>query len=127
MALSEHEQRLLEQMEAAFAAEDPKLADTLSGGSGRRLETRLAVGAGLGFVLGIALLLVGIQTFWLLSILGFLVMLAATIVGLTAWQKKDGTTPPKPGRTKPPVGAHDRRFMGRFEDRWNRRQEGNGR
>ena len=126
MALSEHEQRLLEQMEAAFAAEDPTLADTLSGGSGRRLETRLAVGAGLAFVLGIVLLLVGIQTHWLISILGFLVMLAATILGLTAWQKQGPLSKGK-GRPKVHVTADDRRFMGRFEARWNRRQGGNDR
>lgn len=126
MALSEHEQRLLEQMEAAFAAEDPKLADTLSGGSGQRFEARLAVGAGIAFVIGIALLLVGIQTHWLISVLGFLVMLAATIGGLTAWQKK-GAFPKGKGKSKPHATANDRRFMGRFEDRWNRRQEGNGR
>lgn len=126
MALSEHEQRLLEQMEAAFAAEDPKLADTLSGGSGRRLETRLAVGAGLAFVLGIVLLLVGIQTHWLISILGFLIMLAATILGLTAAQKPGRLSKGK-GRPKVRVTADDRRFMGRFEARWNRRQGGNDR
>lgn len=126
MALSEHEQRLLEQMEAAFAAEDPKLADTLSGGSGRRLETRLAVGAGLAFVLGIVLLLVGIQTHWLISILGFFVMLTATVLGLTAWQKQ-GTLSKRKGRPKVRVTADDRRFMGRFEARWNRRQGGNDR
>lgn len=126
VALSEHEQRLLEQMEAAFAAEDPKLADTLSGNSGRHLGTRMAVGAGLGFVVGIVLLLVGIQTHWLISVLGFLVMLAATVVGLTAWQKKDGISAGKGGHTSR-VPANDRRIMGKFEERWNRRQEGNGR
>lgn len=125
MALSEHEQRLLEQMEAAFVAEDPKLADTLSGNSGRRLETRLAIGAGLGFVVGIVLLLVGIQTHWLISVLGFLVMLTATIVGLSAWQKQDALSQHK-GHAKARVTADDRRIMGRFEDRWNRRRGDQG-
>ncbi len=124
MALSEHEQKLLEQMEAAFAAEDPKLADTLSGNSGRRLETRLAIGAGLAFVVGVVLLLVGIQVHWLISVLGFLVMLIATIVGLSAWQRQDALSQRK-GRTKVRVSADDRRIMHRFEERWNRRQEGN--
>ncbi|WOQ15857.1 DUF3040 domain-containing protein [Raineyella sp. W15-4] len=126
MALSEHEQRLLEQMEAAFAAEDPKLADTLSGNSGRRLETRLAIGAGLAFVVGVVLLLVGISVphLWLISVLGFLVMLTATVVGLSAWQKQDALSRRK-GRTKVRVSADDRRIMNKFEERWNRRQEGN--
>ncbi|WOP17640.1 DUF3040 domain-containing protein [Raineyella sp. LH-20] len=127
MALSEHEQRLLEQMEAAFAAEDPKLADTLSGNSGRRVETRMAIGAGLAFVVGVVLLLVGISVpnLWLISVLGFLVMLAATVVGLSAWQKQDALSQRKKGRAKVRVSAEDRRIMNKFEERWNRRQEGN--
>ena len=41
MALSEKEQRLLAQMEAALAAEDPKLVNSFRGGSGRRAGRNL--------------------------------------------------------------------------------------
>lgn len=42
MALSRHEQRLLEQLEAALAADDPKLANTLRGSRSRSLHRRQA-------------------------------------------------------------------------------------
>ncbi len=126
MALSEHEQQLLEQMEAAFAAEDPKLADTLSGNGGRRVEARRAVGAGLGFAVGIVLLLAGIQTYWLVSVLGFVIMVVAAVVGLNAWQRRGRGSAGRKNRPGARVSAADRRIMDRFEERWNRRQQGNG-
>ena len=61
MALSDKEQRLLEQLEAALAAEDPKLANTLRGTTTRTLHRRRAAIAGLGFVIGLAALIGGMQ------------------------------------------------------------------
>lgn len=87
MALSENEQRLLEQLEAALAADDPKLADTLRGTRTHTMNRRRAALAGLGFVLGIAALVAGMEFGWPLSILGFLVMLASVVVGLSAWRR----------------------------------------
>ena len=46
MALSEEEQRLLDQMEAALAAEDPKLVNAMRGTGMRRLHRRRAAIAG---------------------------------------------------------------------------------
>ena len=60
MALSEEERRLLEQMEAALAAEDPRLAHTLRGSaSNRRIHRRRAALAGVGFVAGAVMLVAG--------------------------------------------------------------------
>ena len=50
MALSEQERKLLEQREASLMAEDPKLADTLSGSSTIRIHRRRAAIAGVGFI-----------------------------------------------------------------------------
>jgi hypothetical protein len=120
MALSEDEQRLLEQMEAALAAEDPKLANTLRGTT-RRWHRRRAVLAGIGFVAGITCLIAGMQVHPAVSVLGFIVMLAATVVGVSAWQQSgmagDG---PAGGRSG---SSSERDFMGRMEDRWRRRQD----
>lgn len=121
MALSEDEQRLLEQMEAALAAEDPKLANTLRG-TNRRLHRRRAIIAGLGFLVGIACLVGGMEVHPALSVAGFVIMLIATVLGVTAWQQSalatDGETPG--GKS----GGHSERdFMGRMEDRWRRRQD----
>ena len=57
MALSDEEQRLLEQMEAALAAEDPKLVNALRGTSVRRVHRRRAALAGVGFFAGLGLLI----------------------------------------------------------------------
>ena len=43
MPLSEEEQRLLEQMEEALAAEDPKFVSALRGSSTRSRHKRLAI------------------------------------------------------------------------------------
>lgn len=87
MALSDEERRLLEQMEQALAADDPKLANALRGTGKHRLQRRKVVLAGLGFLVGVAGLLAGMETFPLISIVGFLLMLASALVLLASWQR----------------------------------------
>ena len=56
MPLSEHEQRMLDQIESALYAEDPKFASSVRGGNLRAPSTRRRLqGVGL-FVLGLAML-----------------------------------------------------------------------
>src|SRR3954452_24903132 len=86
MALSDEEQRLLEQMEAALAAEDPKLVNALRGTGVRRVHRRRAALAGFGFFVGLALLVAGISIHPVLSVLGFVVMVAAAVVAIYSWQ-----------------------------------------
>ena len=121
MALSEDEQRLLEQMEAALAAEDPKLASTLRGTS-RRWHRRRAVLSGIGFIAGITCLIAGMQVHPAISVVGFVIMLAATVVGVSAWQQAGlaGEGQANGGR---PGGPSERDVMGRMEDRGRRRQD----
>jgi len=123
MALSEDEQRLLDQLEAALAAEDPKLASTLRGTGTRRLHKRRATFAGIGFLVGIGCLIGGMELHPLVSVLGFLIMLAATVVAVSSWHyvglDADGRPASGPGRG----GGSDKDFMGRMEDRWRRRQD----
>jgi Protein of unknown function (DUF3040) len=92
--LSEHEQRMLEQMERALYAEDPKFATALEG-SGLRTYTRRRVYQAIaGFLVGVALLMVGViipQQIWI-SVVGFLVMLGCAGLAVTGWRKA-----PKPG------------------------------
>ena len=59
MPLSEHEQQLLEQMEQALYAEDPKFASQMQGaGASAAARRRMAIGV-VGVVAGLALVLVG--------------------------------------------------------------------
>ena len=72
MPLSEHEQRLLEQIERALVDDDPKFASTVRTGdrrqkARRKLQTGVAV-----VVVGLAVMLIGVLKFWPLGVLGFL-------------------------------------------------------
>lgn len=79
MPLSEHEQRILEQIERDFYQEDPGFADrvhkqTLYRQAGRNLKW-----AALAFACGLALLIATFTRSVFLGLLGFLVMLAAAV------------------------------------------------
>jgi hypothetical protein len=126
--LSENEQRLLEQMERALYAEDPKFASAMRGAA-RRPGTgrRLLLGAG-GIVAGLVLLVVGVaQQQVVLGVLGFVFMLAGTAYAVSA-QRRHGPTGvvAASGKVRP-VASNTRRrrgsFMQRLEERWDRRRD----
>ncbi len=121
MALSEEEQRLLDQMEAALAAEDPKLANALRG-TNNRWQRRRAVLAGLGFIVGIACLIGGMQVHPAVSVVGFVIMLASAVLGVTVWQQSGMSNDSAGSGGK--AGGHSE-FMGRMEDRWRHGQDDN--
>jgi uncharacterized membrane protein YjjP (DUF1212 family) len=83
--LSDHEQRLLEQMERALYAEDPKFATTLRSGRprpGSRLT--LVIGA-VTTVSGLLLLLFGVTSSAIpVGVLGFVAMLVGVFLGWTS-------------------------------------------
>ncbi|WP_380284750.1 DUF3040 domain-containing protein [Kitasatospora purpeofusca] len=123
MPLSEHEQRLLDQMERALYAEDPKFASALEG-TGLRTYTRrrvyLAVG---GFVVGIGLLMGGmvVDQIWV-SVVGFLVMLGCAVFAVTGWRRGPAGQAQQAGG----AAAAPRRkagMMDRVEQRWQRRRD----
>ncbi|SEN69581.1 DUF3040 domain-containing protein [Actinacidiphila rubida] len=130
MPLSEHEQRMLEQMERALYAEDPKFASALEGGGLRTFTRRRVYLAIAGFLIGIGLLMAGMvakQT-WV-SVVGFLVMLACAVLAVTGWRRatRPGEHPPAPagrriGRRQPRRG----KVMDRIEERWQRRRDEQG-
>jgi Protein of unknown function (DUF3040) len=134
--LSEHEERLLDQIERALEAEDPKFAHAVRSSDPRMHYKRRVVKAGLGFLLGVALLLAGVVSkFIWIGVAGFLVMLAAAMWALTSWRRISGTAAvraqPAPKRRRRRGGGSSSRgratghgFMERLEERWRRRQEG---
>ncbi|MVO89033.1 DUF3040 domain-containing protein [Streptomyces sp. p1417] len=136
MPLSEHEQRMLEQMERALYAEDPKFATALEG-SGLRTYTRKRVyQAVAGFLVGIALLMAGMvsQLIWV-SVMGFLVMLGCAVLAVTGWRKAPKPGEQAPGAAAPATGPgapagrrhqprqQRRSMMDRIEQRWQRRRD----
>jgi hypothetical protein len=132
--LSDHEQRLLEQMERALYAEDPKFATSMRGSDLRARYRRRAVLAGLAFLVGVAGLMAGavIQVIPL-GVVGFLVMLVSAWYAVTSWRHipepgELGITAATPGA--PPAGKRPRKkagFMERVEERWRRRRDDMGR
>ncbi|KQX53356.1 MULTISPECIES: DUF3040 domain-containing protein [unclassified Streptomyces] len=131
MPLSEHEQRMLEQMERALYAEDPKFATALEGSGLRTYTRRRVYQAVAGFLVGIALLMAGMvaQQIWI-SVVGFLVMLGCAVLAVTGWRKA-----PKPGEQQASGGGmaaggrqtrQRRSMMNRMEERWQRRRDEQG-
>lgn len=84
MPLSEHEQRLLDQMEQALYNEDPKFVSRLAEDPQRtRHRKKLVLGAlGLIVGLGVVVLAVATQQIWLGGI-GFAIMVAGGAYALT--------------------------------------------
>lgn len=130
MPLSEHEQRMLDQIESALYAEDPKFASSVRGGNLRTPSTRRRLqGAGL-FVLGLAMLVAGVAIkatmiggFPALSVVGFVVMFAGVIFAVTGPPvvgKRDGGAAPGPSRQRRQRGGGGT-FASRMEDRFRRR------
>ncbi|WP_018545590.1 DUF3040 domain-containing protein [Streptomyces sp. LaPpAH-108] len=128
MPLSEHEQRMLEQMERALYAEDPKFASALEGNGLRTYTRRRVYQSVAGFLVGIALLMAGMvaQIIWI-SVVGFLVMLGCAVLAVTGWRKA-----PKPGERHGPAARRRRpvrrrrTMMERIEARWQRRRDEQG-
>jgi len=130
--LSEHEQRLLEQMERALYAEDPKFASALRGTDLRRHYRRRALQAAVGFVLGLVLLMTGvISKIVLVSVLGFVLMLATAVFAVSSWRRipgaADTTMPAARPAAKGKRKTTRRGFVERFEERWRRRRDEQGR
>ena len=117
MALSDDEQRLLDQLEAALAAEDPKLANTLRGNV-RQWDHRRLVLAGLGFVIGVVALIGGMEIHPLVSVAGFLIMLACAALSVAAWQRSVRSADPGA-----PGGSNPEGLSGKSEDRWRKNQD----
>lgn len=90
MPLSEHEQRLLDQIERELYAEDPKFASTVRGTRMRRPARRRRIQGVALFVVGVALLVLGVVVnirvaeIPVISVLGFLVMFFGVMLAVTS-------------------------------------------
>ena len=105
MPLSEHEQRLLEQIERALVDDDPKFASSVRSGD-RRLKARrkLQIG-GLLLVAGLGIMLGGVvaQSI-LIGILGAVVMFAGLPLVALNYKAATGHTEAGSGPASGPAG-----------------------
>jgi hypothetical protein len=137
--LSEHEQRLLDQIERALYAEDPKFATTVRSTDLRTHMRRRIRRAVVLFVVGFVMMVLGIQSV-VVGIVGFVIMLGALLLGLSAWKRMtgggtlrvvdgraaegrsgDGSTKRAPRKTKAHGSPKER-----LEERWRKRWEERG-
>ena len=129
MPLSDNEQRLLEQMERALYAEDPKFASAMRGASRRRGVAAALARRRRWVVVGLVVLVLGVAggaEIILLGVLGFVLMLAGTAYAVSA-QRRTGPTgvvtsagSVRAHRQDPPAQGT---FMQRLEERWDRRRD----
>ncbi|BDB42074.1 MULTISPECIES: DUF3040 domain-containing protein [Mycobacterium] len=130
MPLSDHEQRMLDQIESALYAEDPKFASSVRGGGFRAPTARRRLQGTALFFVGLAMLVSGVAfkatmigTFPILSVLGFVVMFGGVVYAVTGRRltgKPDrggATAISRPRRSK---GAGSS-FTNRMEERFRRR------
>lgn len=134
MPLSEHEQRMLEQIESALYAEDPKFAHAVRSTNPQVHYKRRIVKAAFGFVAGVGALMAGLvinegTVTIAVSVTGFLLMVACCVWALTSWKRMTGIGNEPAARGGKQGGDRQSKpakagFMERMEERWRRRTEG---
>jgi DUF3040 family protein len=120
MPLSEHEQRILEEIERRLVAEDPKFAREVTAAGSEGAALRKVKRAVAGFALGFALLIAGFFVPDLLIVFGitaFAVMVSSAMV-IASGIKQVGRERPEPGKR---TG-----WFARMEERWRNRYERGG-
>ncbi|ANZ38486.1 hypothetical protein BBK82_22900 [Lentzea guizhouensis] len=127
MPLSEHEQRLLDQIERALYAEDPKFASTVRGAKLRRPSKRRRVQGIVLFVAGVAALIAGvifpqlaIASIPVVSVFGFLLMFFGVLITLTTLRRGDQVAEGAQEEGAKPTRSRSS-FSERMEERFRRR------
>jgi len=124
--LSEHEQRLFEQIERSLA-EDPKFASAVRASDPRfHTRRRLLIAAGV-IIAGLALVVYGtVSKVPLLGVAGFVVMLGAAAFAMQSQRKAKAPDLRVVGGNTSRRARSSRRLslIDRLEDRWRQRPEG---
>ncbi|WP_297592851.1 DUF3040 domain-containing protein [Mycobacterium sp.] len=131
MPLSDHEQRMLDQIESALYAEDPKFASSVRGGGFRAPTARRRLQGVALFVVGLAMLVSGVafKATWIggsvpiLSIFGFIVMFGGVVFGITGprLSGRSDHSGSAPGSLRQRRNKGGGSFTSRMEDRFRRR------
>ncbi len=134
--LPEDEQRQLQEIEQALYRDDPKFGRRMRGSDPRVHYERKLLQALLGVVIGVGLLSAGAVTHRVyLEAAGVVIVLLSLACAVVSWRRyaarvrptrsRAGTTTAT-GTKRQPGQTRRARMMERMEQRWRRRQEGNG-
>jgi hypothetical protein len=130
MPLSDHEQRMLDQIESALYAEDPKFASSVRGGTLRAPSARRRLQGAALFVIGLAMLVSGVAfkatmigSFPILSVIGFMVMFCGVVFAITGPRSRgrDRAGSEQGGQRQKRSKGSGGSFTTRMEDRFRRR------
>ena len=134
MPLSDREQRVLEQMERALQAEDPKFASSFRGPRIRPATRRRLVLGILGVLGGLAVLSTAVVVpqisahtplMMAIALLGFAIMLGCAYLAVASLRRPAPTTTTRQAPAQPQP-HHDGGLMHKFEERWSRRRDEEG-
>ena len=127
MPLSEHEQRLFEQIERSLA-EDTKFASAVRSTDPRFHARRRIILSFVGALVGLGVLIYGVTSTPLLGVAGFVIMLGSAALGIQAFRRGRHPELRSVGGTATRrAGGSSRKgnsFMDRLEERWRNRPEG---
>lgn len=122
MPLSEHEQRLLEEMERNLYQNDADFVATVSGRRGKPNYRLIVVGALLA-VAGVAALVAGVIVRQpIIGVVGFGLMLGGVLLVISPGRNADGSSASgstTARSTRPPRSS----WMSTMNERWERRQD----
>lgn len=123
MPLSEQEQRLLDEMERHLYRSDAEFVSKVGVGKGKPSYRGIALGSLISVVGAIGLVLGVVIQQPIVGLIGFGIMLAGVLIATKPTSgplDAPGTRSTQGGSSKPP------RLMDRLNDRWDKRQSGDG-
>ena len=136
MPLPEDEQRQLQEIEQALCRDDPKFGRLMRASDPRVHYERKLLQALLGVVIGAGLLAAGAVTHRVYpEAAGAVIVLLSLVRAVVSWRRYVAWVRPARSRARAktakgtkrrPGQARRARMMERMEERWRRRQEGNG-
>jgi DUF3040 family protein len=138
MPLSEHEQRILAEIERRLLEEDPKFAHQVGSSFRAHLARRLKLAVA-GFVLGLVVLVAGFMENRAVGVAGFVIMLSSVFLFVRTMRRRatverpvngaaataSGSAPAARRRAGNSKGGLDA-WWGRMTDRWRSRWEERG-
>ena len=110
MALSDHERKLLAEMEAALEQEDPRLLSTLTGKARTRQSSRALLGLSILALVAVVLISGLVAQATIVGVIAFVICLAGVLLIITNISLNSGGKKVK----KPGWGSS-------LEERWDRR------
>lgn len=131
MPLSEHEQRLLEEMERNLYHNDAEFVATVGSRRGRPNYTLIVSGILLS-ILGIGVVVTGVIVHQpLVGILGFVMMFVGALLAISPSRRSGPVQEPSAAEranasARSGAAGAQRGFMDRMNERWDKRQDDRG-